>query len=65
MYLLINFIIVVVIRGFRVTFWGFVYLDDYGEEDRDFKWVDFDFWYLFEINYEIIFEVVIYFNKEI
>ncbi|KAH3873595.1 hypothetical protein DPMN_036889 [Dreissena polymorpha] len=36
-FLLINSSIIVVIRGPRAALWGSVYLDEYGEEDKDLK----------------------------
>ncbi|XP_074659002.1 E3 ubiquitin-protein ligase UBR3-like [Tubulanus polymorphus] len=37
LYLVVNSSVVVLIRGDRATLWGSVYLDEYGEEDKDLK----------------------------
>lgn len=36
-YLAVNSSTIIVIRGRRACLWGSVYLDSYGEEDRDLK----------------------------
>jgi E3 ubiquitin-protein ligase UBR3 len=37
LFLIVNSSVIVVVRGARATLWGSVYLDEYGEEDRDLK----------------------------
>ncbi|RZF32781.1 hypothetical protein LSTR_LSTR017542 [Laodelphax striatellus] len=37
MYLVVTSSYVIVIRGKRACLWGSVYLDNYGEEDRELK----------------------------
>ena len=32
--------VIIIIRGDRVCIWGSVYLDSFGEEDRDLRWVN-------------------------
>ena len=39
--------VIIIIRGDRVCIWGSVYLDSFGEEDRDLRWVNVAVWNLF------------------
>uniref|UniRef100_A0A1B6CS83 E3 ubiquitin-protein ligase n=1 Tax=Clastoptera arizonana TaxID=38151 RepID=A0A1B6CS83_9HEMI len=46
MYLVVTSSYVIVIRGKRACLWGSVYLDSFGEEDRELKYVENSNWYL-------------------
>lgn len=47
MYLVVTSSYVIVIRGKRACLWGSVYLDSFGEEDRELKYKPFFFLFIY------------------